>query len=39
VSLLVFTINRHSLQIVDMYPELARFRVIRRIFGDPRDDD
>jgi len=39
VSLLVFAINRHSLQIVDTYPELGRFRVIRRIFGDPRRDD
>ena len=39
VSLLVFAINRHSLQIVDTYPELGRFRVMRRIFGDPRDDD
>ncbi|HET9085522.1 MAG TPA: flippase [Candidatus Limnocylindrales bacterium] len=35
VSLLVFAINRHSLQIVDTYPELGRFRVMRRIFGDP----
>ncbi len=35
VSLLVFGINRHSLQIVDTYPELGRFRVMRRIFGDP----
>ena len=35
VSLLVFTINRHSLQIVDTYPELGRFKVMRRIFGDP----
>ena len=35
VSLLVFAINRHSLQIVDTYPELARFRVMRRLFGDP----
>jgi len=39
VSLLVFAINRHSLQIVDTYPELGRFRIIRRIFRDPRDDD
>jgi len=35
VSLLVFAINRHSLQIVDTYPELGRFRMMRRIFGDP----
>jgi O-antigen/teichoic acid export membrane protein len=35
ISLAVFTINRHSLQIVDTYPELGRFRVMRRIFGDP----
>jgi len=35
VSSLVFAINRHSLQIVDTYPELGRFKVMRRIFGDP----
>lgn len=35
VSLAVFGLNRHSLQIVDTYPELGRFRLMRRIFGDP----
>ena len=35
VSLVVFAFNRHSLQIVDTYPELARFRLMRRLFGDP----
>ena len=35
VALLVFALNRHSLQIVDTYPELGRFRLMRRIFGDP----
>jgi O-antigen/teichoic acid export membrane protein len=35
VSLLVLALNRHSLQVVDTYPELARFRLMRRIFGDP----
>jgi O-antigen/teichoic acid export membrane protein len=35
VALTVFALNRHSLQIVDTYPELGRFRLMRRIFGDP----
>jgi O-antigen/teichoic acid export membrane protein len=35
VSLLVLGLNRHSLQIVETYPELGRFRLMRRIFGDP----
>jgi O-antigen/teichoic acid export membrane protein len=35
VSLVVFGLNRHSLQIVDTYPELGRFRLMRRLFGDP----
>ena len=35
VALVVFALNRHSLQIVDTYPELGRFRLMRRIFGDP----
>ena len=35
VSLAVFGLNRHSLQIVDVYPELGRFRLMRRLFGDP----
>ncbi|HEX7347887.1 MAG TPA: flippase [Candidatus Limnocylindrales bacterium] len=35
VGLAVFAANRHSLQIVDTYPELGRFRLMRRIFGDP----
>ena len=35
VSLAVFGLNRHSLQIVDIYPELGRFRLMRRLFGDP----
>lgn len=35
VSLAVFALNRRSLQIVETYPELGRFRLMRRIFGDP----
>jgi O-antigen/teichoic acid export membrane protein len=35
VSVAVFALNRHSLQIVDVYPELGRFRLMRRLFGDP----
>jgi O-antigen/teichoic acid export membrane protein len=35
VSLVVFALNRHSLQIVDTYPELGKFRLMRRLFGDP----
>ena len=35
VALVVFALNRHSLQIVDTYPELGRFRLMRRLFGDP----
>jgi O-antigen/teichoic acid export membrane protein len=35
VSLVVLGLNRHSLQIVDTYPELGRFRLMRLIFGDP----
>jgi O-antigen/teichoic acid export membrane protein len=35
VSAVVFGLNRHSLQIVDTYPELGRFRLMRRLFGDP----
>jgi O-antigen/teichoic acid export membrane protein len=35
VALVVFGLNRHSLQIVDTYPELGRFRLMRRLFGDP----
>ena len=35
ISLIVFAINRHSLRVVETYPELGRFRLMRRIFGDP----
>ena len=35
VALAVFGLNRRSLQIVDIYPELGRFRLMRRLFGDP----
>ncbi len=34
VSLTILGINRHSMQIVETYPELGRFRLVRRIFGD-----
>ncbi len=34
VALVVLGINRHSLQVVETYPELARFPLMRRIFGD-----
>ena len=37
VALAVFGLNRRSLQIVDIYPELGRFRLMRRLFGDQRD--
>ena len=35
ISLAVLGLNRHSLRIVETYPELARFPLVRRIFGDP----
>ena len=35
VSLVVLGLNRHSLKVVETYPELGRFRLMRRIFGDP----
>jgi O-antigen/teichoic acid export membrane protein len=34
VSLVVLALNRHSLQIVEIYPELGRLPLMRRIFGD-----
>lgn len=34
VSLLVFGMNRQALRIVETYPELGRFRLVRRLFGD-----
>lgn len=35
ISLAVLGLNRHSLRIVETYPELARFPLVRWIFGDP----
>lgn len=35
VSFVVLGVNRHVLQVVETYPELGRFKLIRRIFGDP----
>jgi O-antigen/teichoic acid export membrane protein len=35
VSFVVFAINRQSLRIMETYPELGRFRLMRRLFGDP----
>jgi O-antigen/teichoic acid export membrane protein len=34
VSLTILGINRQALQIMDTYPELGRFKLMRRIFGD-----
>lgn len=34
VALVVLLLNRHSLQIMETYPELGRFRLVRRLFGD-----
>ena len=36
ISLAVLGLNRHSLRVVETYPELARFPLVRRVFGDPR---
>jgi O-antigen/teichoic acid export membrane protein len=33
VSLLVVGLNRDALRVVDTFPELARFRLVRRLFG------
>jgi len=35
ISLAVLGINRHSLRVLETYPELGRFPLVRRIFGDP----
>jgi O-antigen/teichoic acid export membrane protein len=33
VSLAIFGLNRHDLRILETYPELGRFKIVRRIFG------
>ena len=35
ISLAVLGINRHALRVLETYPELGRFPLVRRIFGDP----
>jgi O-antigen/teichoic acid export membrane protein len=35
ISLAVLGLNRHSLRVVETYPELGRFPLVRRVFGDP----
>jgi O-antigen/teichoic acid export membrane protein len=35
ISLAILGLNRHSLRVVETYPELARFPLVRRFFGDP----
>jgi hypothetical protein len=33
VALVVLGANRSALQVLEAYPELARFRVLRRLLG------
>ncbi|HET9900700.1 MAG TPA: polysaccharide biosynthesis C-terminal domain-containing protein, partial [Actinomycetes bacterium] len=35
ISLAVLGLNRHALRVLETYPELGRFPLVRRIFGDP----
>lgn len=35
ISLAVLGLNRHSLRVIETYPELGRFPLVRWIFGDP----
>jgi O-antigen/teichoic acid export membrane protein len=37
VSLAVLGLNRHDLRILETYPELGRYGIVRRIFGRPAD--
>lgn len=36
VALGVLALNRHDLRILETYPELGRYKVVQRIFGDRR---